>query len=101
MTQYKIDSRIPNPLLDSTRSLPRGSHNGDDEEHDGFLKDARLTFDKSMFVFHYGDDDVGTPRTKFSPSNSALHAADMYVLYVLTDHQVRGRLTDGIRGWLE
>ncbi|KUL87445.1 hypothetical protein ZTR_04749 [Talaromyces verruculosus] len=70
----------PSPPLDSTRHVPLCSHDGDDEAHDELSTDARLTFDRSVFKLRYGDDSIETPGTKFSPSKSALHAADLYVL---------------------
>ncbi|KAE8547729.1 hypothetical protein EYB25_009522 [Talaromyces marneffei] len=59
-------------------------HDGDDETDDGLLTDSMITFNKSIFVCRYMDgddyDDVSS-RTKFDPSQSVLHDADLYVLW--------------------
>lgn len=95
LTRGTINS-YPNATPHSTRPLPLYTHDEDDKTRDGLSTDARLTFDRSIFVDRYEAGSFGPSEIKFSPSKSALHAADLYVLYVLSGHHVRGRFTNSI-----
>jgi hypothetical protein len=80
LIRIKTNSQDSSSSPASSRHVRRHSDVGDDEEHDEFATDARLTFDKSILFLRYSDDEDGFTETKFDPSKSPLHAADLHVL---------------------